>query len=192
MQIVTGNPHPLGATWDGLGVNFAIFAEHATKVELCLFDSIEDKQESQRIQLPECNAFVWHGFIKDIMPGQIYGYRVHGPYEPEKGHRFNANKVLTDPYARCIVRSVNWDNNLFGYQIGHEAEDLSFDDKDSAANAPLCAVVDPSFMWGDDKRPDTPWHKTIIYEAHVKGLTKLHPDVPEELRGTYAGLASEL
>ena len=191
MQIVAGKPHPLGATWDGLGVNFALFSEHATKVELCLFDSVDAVKETQRIELPECNAFVWHGFIKDIMPGQIYGYRVHGPYEPEKGHRFNPHKVLVDPYARCIVRAVKWDDNLFGYKIGHESQDLSFDETDSAANAPLCAVVDSSFMWGDDKRPDTPWHKTIIYEAHVKGLTALNPAVPEELRGTYAGLASE-
>lgn len=191
MQIVAGKPYPLGATWDGLGVNFAIFSEHATKIELCLFDSVDSVEESIRIELPECNAHVWHGFIKGIMPGQIYGYRVHGPYEPVKGHRFNSNKVLADPYARCIVRAVNWDDNLFGYTIGHETEDLSFDERDSAANAPLCAVVDSSFMWGDDKKPDIPWHKTIIYETHVKGLTKNNPAVPEELRGTYAGLASE-
>ncbi len=191
MQIVAGKPHPLGATWDGLGVNFALFSEHATKVELCLFDSISDTKESRRIELPECNAFVWHGFIKDIMPGQIYGYRVYGPYEPEKGHRFNPNKLLVDPYARCILRSVKWDDNLFGYEIGNAAQDLSFDKRDSAANAPLCAVVDSSFMWGDDKKPDTPWQKTIIYEAHVKGLTELNLLVPEALRGTYAGIASE-
>jgi len=191
MQITAGHPHPLGASWDGLGVNFALFSEHATKVELCLFSSADSEKEEQRIELTECDAFVWHCFIKDIKPGQMYGYRVYGPYEPEKGHRFNPNKVLADPYAQCIVRSVQWDDSLFGYQIGHKDADLSFDERDSASAAPLCAVVDPTFMWGDDKAPDTPWNKTIIYEAHVKGFTKLNSLVPEELRGTYAGIASE-
>lgn len=191
MQIAPGKPYPLGATWDGLGVNFAIFSEHATKVELCLFDSQESTRENQRIVLPEQNGYVWHGYLKDIRPGQIYGYRVYGPYDPEKGHRFNPNKVLVDPYARCVVRAVKWDDNLFGYKIGDKKQDLSFDDRDSAANAPLCAVVDPSFIWGEDRPPETPWNKTIIYEAHVKGFTALNPLVPEELRGTYAAIASE-
>ena len=183
MQISAGKPHPLGAHWNGLGVNFALFSEHATKVELCLFSSTDAEKEEQRIELTECDAFVWHCFIKDIKPGQIYGYRVHGPFEPEKGHRFNPNKVLVDPYAQCIVRDVQWNDNLFGYQIGNKAEDLSFDERDSAATAPLCAVVDPTFMWDDDKPPATPWNKTIIYEAHVKGFTKLNSLVPEKLRG---------
>jgi isoamylase len=191
MQIVSGKPYPLGATWDGLGVNFAIFSEHGTKVELCLFDSPESTQESQRIVLPEQNGYVWHGYLKDIRPGQIYGYRVYGPYDPAKGHRFNPNKVLVDPYARCVVRGVKWDDNLFGYTIGDKKLDLSFDERDSAATAPLCAVVDPSFIWGEDRAPETPWNKTIIYEAHVKGFTKLNQLVPEELRGTYAAIASE-
>jgi isoamylase len=191
MQLGPGKPYPLGANWDGMGVNFAIFSENATKVELCLFDSTEAEKEAQRIELPENNAFVWHGYLKDIRPGQIYGYRVHGPFDPENGHRFNANKVLVDPYARCIVRSVKWDDSLFGYTIGSEEEDLSFDERDSAANAPLCAVVDPSFIWGEDKPPGIPWNKTIIYEAHVKGFTKLNPFIPEELRGTYAGIAHD-
>jgi glycogen operon protein len=191
MQITAGKPHPLGASWDGLGVNFALFSEHATKVELCLFSSAESEKEEQRIELTECDAFVWHCFIKDIKPGQMYGYRVYGPYEPEKGHRFNPNKVLADPYAQCIVRSLQWDDSLFGYKIGDKDADLSFDERDSASAAPLCAVVDPTFMWGDDKAPDTPWNKTIIYETHVKGFTKLNSLVPEELRGTYAGIASE-
>ena len=191
MQIAAGKPYPLGATWDGLGVNFALFSEHCTKVELCLFDSQEATKESQRIVLPEQNGYVWHGYLKDVRPGQIYGYRVYGPYEPAKGHRFNPNKVLVDPYGRCIVRGVKWDDNLFGYKIGDKKLDLSFDDRDSAATAPLCAVVDPSFIWGEDRKPEIPWNKTIIYEAHVKGFTQLNPLVPEELRGTYAAIASE-
>jgi isoamylase len=191
MQIKEGKSHPLGANWDGLGVNFAIFSEHATKVELCLFDSVDSKTEQHRLELPECDAFVWHGFVKDLKPGQIYGYRITGPYEPANGHRFNPNKVLADPYARCIVRSVDWNDNLFGYRIGHVDADLSFDERDSADTAPLCAVIDPTFMWGDDKPPDTPWNKTIIYETHVKGFTKLNPLVPEELRGTYSAIGSE-
>jgi len=187
----TGKPAPLGATWDGIGTNFAIFSENATKVELCLFDSAEVPQETHRLALPECNAFVWHGYLKDVKPGQVYGYRVHGPYDPSNGHRFNPNKVLVDPYAKSIVRSVVWDDNLFGYTIGHPDADLSFDERDSAANAPLAAVIDPSYEWGNDAPPKTPWNKTIIYEAHVKGLTKLNKKVPENLRGTYAGVGSD-
>lgn len=191
MQIGPGKPSPLGATWDGLGTNFALFSEHATKVELCLFDSAEDTQEKIRIELTEKNAFVWHAYIKDIKPGQIYGYRVYGPYEPENGHRFNPNKLLIDPYAKCVMRSVHWDDALFGYRIGSKEEDASFDERDSAAYAPLGAVIDNSFTWGDDKPPGTPWNRTIIYEAHVKGLTKLNKLIPEELRGTYSGIASD-
>jgi isoamylase len=190
MQISEGKPYPLGATWDGLGVNFALFSENATKVELCLFDSQESTQETHRITLPEYNAHVWHGFVRDIRPGQLYGYRVYGPYDPDKGMRFNPNKVLVDPYAKSVPRSVKWDDSLFGYTIGHKNLDLSMDTRDSAPFAPLAAVIDPSFIWGEDKLPQTPWNKTIIYEAHVKGLTMLNPDVPEEIRGTYAGVAS--
>jgi isoamylase len=187
--VTVGKPAPLGATWDGVGTNFAIFSEHATKVELCLFDSADAREESQRIELTNETAFVWHGYLATVKPGQVYGYRIHGPYEPHNGHRFNPNKVLVDPYAKSVVRSVEWDDSLFGYTIGSEEEDLSFDERDSAAFAPLAAVIDPSFEWGDDKPPATPWNHTIIYEAHVKGMTKTHPDVPENLRGTYAGIA---
>jgi len=190
MQVSEGKPYPLGATWDGLGVNFAIFSENATKVELCLFNSQDATQESHRITLPEYNAHVWHGFIRDIRPGQLYGYRVYGPYDPEKGMRFNPNKVLVDPYAKSVPRSVTWDDSLFGYTIGSKEEDLSMDKRDSARFAPLAAVIDPSFVWGEDRLPQTPWNKTIIYEAHVKGLTMLNKRVPKELRGTYAGVAS--
>ncbi len=191
VKVQGGKPYPLGATWDGLGVNFAIFSENATRIELCLFDSVESTSESHRIALPERDAYVWHCYMKDIRPGQIYGFRAYGPYDPENGLRFNPNKLLADPYAKAIVRHPRWDDSLFGYKVEHKDADLSFDDTDNAAYAPLCAVVDPSFVWGEDKRPDIPWNKTIIYEAHVKGLTAMHPDVPPELRGTYAGVASQ-
>ena len=190
-RVWPGRPYPLGATWDGKGVNFAIYCENATKVELCLFDSAEADHESQRIPLPEHTDQVWHVYLPDVVPGQIYGYRMHGPYEPSQGHRFNPAKLLLDPYAKSIVRPVRWDDSLFGYKIGDPAGDLTFDDRDSARYAPLAAVIDPAFTWGDDRRPRTPMHKTIIYEMHVKGFTRLHPEIPEELRGTYAGLASD-
>jgi isoamylase len=185
-----GQPYPLGATWDGLGVNFAIFTEHATCVELCLFDGPDAVTESQRLTLPEQTDLVWHGYVLDVRPGQLYGYRVHGPYEPTAGHRFNSNKVVIDPYAKAIGRTVRWSDEMFGYRVGDAAEDLSFDDRDNAAYAPLAAVVDDAFTWGDDVPPRVPWHETLIYELHVKGFTKLHPDVPSPLRGTYTGLAS--
>ncbi|MBO0696873.1 MAG: glycogen debranching protein GlgX [Zavarzinella sp.] len=189
MRVWPGRPYPLGATWDGAGVNFALFSEHAAKVELCLFDSPDAAKEAHRIEVREQTDQVWHCYLPDALPGQLYGYRVHGPYEPAKGHRFNPNKVVLDPHAKLIGRDVKWDDSLFGYKVGQD--DLSFDERDSAAFAPLAAVVDTAFTWGDDRPPRTPWHKTFIYEAHVKGLTKRHPDVPEDLRGTYAGLASE-
>jgi glycogen operon protein len=184
-----GAPYPLGATWDGHGVNFALFSENAAQVELCLFDSIEDHAESQRLLLTEQTDLVWHAYLPGVGPGQLYGYRVHGPYEPERGHRFNPAKVLVDPYAKAIARPIRWDDAMFGYRIGDPAADLSRDDRDNAAFAPLAAVIDAAFDWGADRPPATPWQRTIIYEAHVKGFTKLHPDVPPALRGTYAGLA---
>jgi isoamylase len=191
MRVWPGRPYPQGATWDGAGVNFALFAEHATKVELCLFDSVEDTKESARIRLPEFTDLVWHGYFPDIEPGQLYGFRVYGPYEPGKGHRFNPNKIVLDPYAKAIGRDVRWDDSLFGYRVGPGSDDLSFDERDNAAFCPLASVIDTAFTWGDDRSPRTPWHKTLIYEAHVRGLTMRHPDVPEERRGTYAGIASE-
>ncbi len=181
----------MGATWDGAGVNFALFSEHATKVELCLFDSVDATKETERITMPEQTDQVWHAYLPDVLPGQLYGFRVHGPHDPAAGHRFNPNKVLLDPYAKDIARDVRWDDAVFGYKIGDPAEDLSFDERDSAPFCPLAKVVDTAFTWGDDRPPRTPWHKTLIYELHVKGLTKLHPEVPEKLRGTYAGVASE-
>jgi glycogen operon protein len=191
MRIWPGRPYPLGATWDGAGVNFALFSEHAIKVELCLFEEGENGKESKRIALPEHTDQVWHAYLPDAQPGQLYGYRVHGPYEPGKGHRFNPNKVLLDPYAKAIGRDLKWDDSLFGYKIGDPAAGLRLDDRDNAAFCPLAAVVDTAFTWGDDRPPRVPWHKTLIYELHVKGFTMLHPDVPENLRGTYAAVASE-
>jgi len=191
MRIWPGRPFPLGATWDGAGVNFSLFAENATKVELCLFDEPDATKESARVELSEQTARVWHNYFPDIIPGQLYGYRVHGPYEPQDGHRFNPKKLLLDPYAKAIGRCLKWDDALFGYQLNHDDKDLTLDERDSAAFAPLAAVVDTSFTWGDDRPPLTPWHRTFIYEVHVKGFTKRMPGVPERLQGTYAGLASE-
>ncbi len=190
-RVWPGRPYPLGATWDGMGANFALYSENATKVELCLFDSVDAERESVRIALPECTDQVWHCHLPDVTPGQLYGYRVHGPYEPAQGHRFNPNKLLLDPYARLIERRVRWDDALFGYKLGDPEEDLSFDERDSAPFAPLACVVDPAFTWGDERRPNTPMHKSIIYEMHVRGFTMLHPEIPEDLRGSYAGLSTE-
>jgi len=184
-----GRPYPRGAHWDGEGVNFALFSEHAEKVELCLFDE-NGENEVQRVELPEYTDQVWHGYLPEARPGQLYGYRVHGPYRPEHGHRFNPNKLLIDPYARAIVGDLRWDDALFGYTIGHPEGDLSFDERDSAPFMPRCKVIDPAFTWGNDAPPDIAWHETVIYELHVRGFTQRHPDVPEALRGTFAGLAA--
>lgn len=180
-----GNVYPLGAHWDGKGTNFALFSENATGVELCLFD--REGQET-RLQLKEVSNFVWHGYIPGVGPGQRYGYRVQGPYEPEAGHRFNPNKLLIDPYAKAIDGDVGTGPEIFGYDWNDPAADLSFSQLDSAALMPKSVVVDQSFDWEGDDLLRTPWHETIIYEVHVRGFTKLHPDVPEELRGTYAGM----
>ncbi len=186
-RVQEGMPFPLGATWDGLGVNFALFSAHATKVELCLYDN-EGKQELERIELPEYTDEVWHGYLPDARPGTTYGYRVYGPYEPTAGHRFNHNKLLLDPYAKQIVGQVKWNDALFGYTVGSPDADLSFDERDSAAFVPKCRVIDGAFTWGRDRRPQTPWERTIFYEAHLAGFTKRHPNVPDELKGTFAGL----
>ncbi|OFW07995.1 MAG: glycogen debranching enzyme GlgX [Acidobacteria bacterium RIFCSPLOWO2_02_FULL_67_36] len=189
MRVWPGAPSPLGATWDGVGVNFAIFSEHATRVELCLFDSPDAEVEAVTIRLPEHTDMVWHGYLPDVHPGQLYAYRVHGPYLPHQGHRFNPNKPVMDPYAKVVGRAMRWDEALFGFRFGED--DTTFDDRDSAPYAPLAAVVDTSFTWGDDRPLRTPWHETLIYELHVKGFTALNPHVAESLRGTYLGLASE-
>ncbi|MDH5512724.1 MAG: glycogen debranching protein GlgX, partial [Gammaproteobacteria bacterium] len=185
-----GRPYPLGATWDGEGVNFALFSEHAEKVELCLFES-RGNRETARIPLAWQTDLVWHCYLPEARPGQLYGYRVYGPYEPKKGKRFNHNKLLIDPYAKAIEGQVKWSNADFGYRVGHKHEDLSFDRSNNAPGIPKCKVIDPAFTWGGDKPPRTPWHETIIYEMHVKGFTQNHPQVPPALRGTYAGLATE-
>jgi isoamylase len=191
MRVWPGNSYPLGATWDGKGVNFALFSEYATQVELCFFDTVDAAQPSQCLTMPERTDQVWHAYLPEALPGQLYGYRVHGPYEPQQGHRFNPSKLVLDPYAKAIGRDVRWADELFAYRMGDPDADLSFDDRDSAAYAPLAVVIDPAFTWGDDRPPRIPWHKTVIYELHVKGFTQRHPEVPERLRGTYAGLASE-
>ncbi|MBI1345924.1 glycogen debranching protein GlgX [bacterium] len=191
MRVWPGNPYPLGATWDGGGTNFAIFSEHADSIDLCLFNSPEDTQESHRIPLKEQTDQVWHAYLPDVRPNQCYGYRVHGPYEPQRGHRFNPQKLVLDPYAKAIARKVLWSDEMFAYRIGDPREDLAIDNRDSAPFAPLAVVVDPAFTWGDDRPPRIPWHRTVIYELHVKGFTMQHPDIPEELRGTYAGLTSD-
>jgi glycogen operon protein len=184
-----GQPYPRGATWDGEGVNFSVFSSHAEKVELCIFDQT-GKHELQRIELRERTDEVWHSYLPEARPGLLYGYRVHGPYQPEKGHRFNPHKLLIEPYAKHLQGPLVWSDAHFGYRLGHAKADLSFDKRDSAAGTPKCRVVDPAFTWGDDRPPRVPWHDTVIYEAHVRGLTMKHPDVPRHLRGTYAGLGT--
>jgi isoamylase len=184
-----GRPYPLGSTWDGEGVNFALYSEHAEKVELCLFD-ISGKREILRVPLPEQTDMVWHGYLPEVRPGQLYGYRVFGPYAPAEGHRFNHHKLLLDPYGKQIQGSIRWSDAHFGYRLGHKQEDLSFDRRDDAAGMPKNRVIDSAFTWGADAPPRIPWHETLIYELHVKGFTMCHPDVPAHLRGTYAGLAT--
>ncbi|HEY7218719.1 MAG TPA: glycogen debranching protein GlgX [Candidatus Binatia bacterium] len=187
MKIWPGRPYPLGATWDGAGVNFSLFSENATKVELCLFSGAPAQRET-RIAMKEQTHQVWHLYLPEARPGQLYGYRVYGAFEPKEGHRFNPAKLLLDPYAKAITGTVRWSDALFGYTIGHPDQDLSRDEDDSAAGMPKCVVIDPAFSWGNDAPPATPWHKTLIYELHVKGFTMRHPGVPPELRGTYAAL----
>jgi glycogen operon protein len=191
MRVWPGDPYPLGATWTGVGVNFALFSAHATKVELCLFESPDATKEYACIELPEYTDMTWHGFLPDARPNQLYGYRVHGPFEPAAGHRFNAHKIVMDPYAKSVARTIRSSDEMFGYVVGHEDADLTLDERDNAAFAPLAAVVDPAFTWGDDRPPRTPWHNTVIYETHVRGFSKLHPKVPEHLRGTYEALTTE-
>jgi isoamylase len=184
-----GRPYPLGSTWDGEGVNFALYSEHAEKVELCLFENA-GRRESLRVTLPEQTDMVWHGYLPEIRPGQLYGYRVYGPYAPDQGHRFNHHKLLLDPYGKQVYGAIRWSDSHFGYKVGNKQEDLSFDRRDDAAGMPKNQVIDSAFTWGTDRPPAIPWHETVIYELHVKGFTMCHPDVPPHLRGTYAGLAT--
>jgi isoamylase len=189
VRVQTGSPHRLGATWDGRGTNFALFSAHAEKVELCLFDP-HGRREIERIPLPERTEDVWHGYLPDVEPGQPYGYRVYGPYDPERGHRFNPNKLLLDPYAKELVGHLVWGDAHFAYRTGSARADLSYDRRDNARGVPKGVVVDDAFTWGADRHPDRRWQDTVIYEAHVKGLTMSHPEVPRLMRGTFRALAS--
>ncbi|TDE14481.1 glycogen debranching protein GlgX [Dyadobacter psychrotolerans] len=189
IKVFPGSPFPLGSSWDGERINFALFSENATSVELCLFDSVDGHEESAKIKIEEVTHHVWHACISGLKPGQLYAYRVHGPYEPQNGHRFNPNKLLIDPYAKAIAGGIDWDDAVFGYQIGSEEADLSFSETNSGPYIPKSIVIDQQFDWEGDKKPKIPYHDTIIYEAHVRGFTKLHPEIPEEIRGTYAGMA---
>ena len=189
IAVYPGKPYPLGASFDGEGVNFALFAEHAEGVELCLFQSTESKKEAFKIKMRENLHHVWHAYIPDLKPGQLYGYRVHGPYDPKRGHRFNPNKLLLDPYAKAISDTIVLHDSLFGYEVGHPEADASFSTRDSGPYMPKSVVIDHHFNWENDQLPNVPYHRTIIYEVQVKGFTMLHPGIPEELRGTYAGLA---
>jgi isoamylase len=188
IRLDDGMPYPLGATWDGRGVNFALFSAHASAVDLCLFKP-NRRHETQRIRLPLRTDQVWHGYIEGVKPGQLYGYRVDGPYAPDKGHRFNPNKLLIDPYARQLHGRIFWHNALFGYRMGAHRGDLTMDRRDSAPLMPKCVVDDPAYTWGDDRPPRRSWNSTVIYETHVKGLTYLYPAVPLGMRGTFAALA---
>jgi isoamylase len=185
-----GYPYPLGATWLGNGVNFALFSETATSVDLCLFDKVDAAQENIRIPVTEQTDQVWHVFLPDVKPGQLYGYRVNGPYDPAHGMRFNSSKLLLDPYAKAIAGEINWSDEMFGYVVGDNLEDLARDFRDDAWGIPKAVVIDNSFDWGEGKRPAIPLHRSILYEVHVEGFTKLYSEVPEEIRGTYAGMGS--
>jgi len=188
MRVWPGLPYPLGATWDGTGTNFALFSAHAERVELCLFDS-STQRESGRITLPEYTHEIWHGYLPEVRPGQLYGYRVYGPYDPGAGHRFNHHKLLIDPYARALEGRLRWTDAHFGYTLGDDKEDLSFDTRDSAPYTPKCQVVDPAFTWGADAPPRTAWDRTVIYELHPRGFTMKHPAVEQQHRGTFEGLS---
>lgn len=188
LKLYPGSPFPLGAIWDGKGVNFALYAENATQVELCLFDE-ETMRESERVKIFERSNHIWHVYIPGLRPGQLYGYRVHGPYEPQNGHRFNPNKLLIDPYAKAITGTIHWHDSLFGYKVGDPEEDLSFSEDDSAPFIPKCVVIDGRFNWGNDRAPKIPYHLSTIYEMHVKGFTQMNPGIPPEIRGTYSGIA---
>ena len=188
-KVWPGKPYPLGATWDGKGVNFALFSAHAEKVELCLFDRTGLREEA-RVTLPEYTDEVWHAYLPDARPDQLYGYRVYGPYDPLNGHRFNPNKLMIDPYAKSLHGRVRWTDAVFGYRFGGPREDLAIDRRDNARFIPKCRVVEPAFTWGEDRRPQIPWEETIILELSVRGFTMRHPGVDPEYRGSFAGLAS--
>src|SRR3954471_3454678 len=188
LHVEPGHPHPLGATWDGGGVNFALFSANAKKVELCLFDP-RGKRETDRIVLPEYTHEVWHGYLPEVRPGQLYGYRVHGPYDPANGHRFNPAKLLIDPYAKALSGDIRWHDAHFGYRVGSSRGDLTPDRRDSAFVMPKCVVIDTAVTWGDERPRRRMWTDTVIYEAHVKGMTAARHDISDHLRGTFGGFA---
>jgi isoamylase len=190
VRVWTGTPYPLGATWTAEGANFAIYSENCTGVDLCLFERPDADHEAIRVRMTESTDNIWHVFLPEIRPGQLYGYRVYGPYEPGQGHRFNASKVLIDPYAKAISGKIEWGPEMFGYPLGDPKDDLKRDYRDNARNVPKSIVVDTSFAWGRERRLNIPLHESVIYETHVVGFSKLWDKVPEQLRGTYAGLAS--
>ena len=189
-KVSEGSAEAHGAIWDGKGTNFTLFSANAARVEVCLFDP-KGERELERLTLPEYTDGFWHGYIADVHPGSVYGMRVHGPYNPEAGHRFNPNKLVLDPYARAHIGELKWGPECFGYTIGADGDDLTFDERDSAPFMPKCVIVDPNFDWrGQPRSRGVPWDRTIIYETHVRGFTQLHPSVPERHRGTYRGLAA--
>src|SRR3954468_19062924 len=187
-RLAPGKAAPLGATGDGLGVNFAIFSANADRIDLCLFDP-SGRRQVARLALPECTDEVWHGYLPDAKPGLIYGYRAEGPYDPKKGHRFNPHKLLLDPYARRLVGDLRWSDVLYGYRVGSARGDLSQDRRDSAAAVPKAMVCDATFNWGEDRRPNTSWPETVVYELHVRGYSMLREDLPHNERGTFAALS---
>ena len=184
-----GRPYPLGSTWDGEGVNFSLFADNATSVELCLFDQSMGTLETTRVKMQERSYQMWHCYVPELGPGQLYGYRVYGTYDPSNGHRFNPNKLLIDPYAKAISGTVEWHDSLFGYKVGDPAADLSFSETDSAPFIPKSVVIDDSFDWEDDRNPKIAYHNSIIYETHIKGFTQTHPDIPDNIKGKYAAFS---
>ncbi len=189
-EVLPGYHHTLGANWDGAGVNFAIFSAHAERVELCIYDT-SGKRERERITLPECTEQIWHGYVPGIVPGDCYGYRVYGPYDPANGHRFNPNKLLVDPYAKQLIGSIKWSDAHLGYRANSPREDLSFDRRDNSRAMPKCVVIDPAYTWGDDKRPLIHPSDSVIYEAHVRGMTIKHEALDQSIRGSYAGLGDK-
>ena len=189
MRAWPGKPYPLGATWDGDGVNFAIFSENATAVELLLFDFTNPSKLKERVPFEERTGYVWHAYLPDLLPGQLYAFSVDGPYEPDRGLRFNKNKALIDPYAKAIAGSIQWNDSMFGYVYSDQNNDVSFDSRDSSPFLPKCVVIDTSYDWEGDDLLRIPWNETIIYETHVKGITNLNPNVPNDKRGSYSGLA---
>jgi len=187
-RLLPGVPYPLGATWDGLGINFAVFSAHARRIELCLFDP-SGRRELTRLALPEYTDEIWHGYLPEAHPGLVYGYRAHGPYEPQHGHRFNPHKLLLDPYARRTVGALRTSEALYGYRLNSPRADLSFDRRDSAPGMIKAMVTADSFDWADDRPPNVPWSQTVLYEAHVRGLSMLREDLRPRERGTFAALA---